>query len=303
MAREKILNKEGIKVEKLDEIADKNLKPDSKLESYKELDNSSDTMKIALERDIALDFATKVYKHLNEIVKSVVMFGSSAKRMSTPQSDIDIIIIIDDVSIKWDLELIAWYREELGKIVKANPYRKSLHINSVKLSTWWQDLMRGDPTVVNIIRYGDPLIDFGGFFSPLKVLLEEGKIKSTPEAVYTLLQRAPNHLARTRTSMLAAIDGLYWCMVDSAHAALISSKIMPPSPEHIYSILRETFVDKGMLKPKYADWYRDLHITAKDIVHGKKIEIKGKEVDEWFSKTDEFLGEMSRIVNESVEKI
>ena len=44
------------------------------------------------------------------------------------KSDIDIIIIIDDASIKWDMELIAWYRQELGKIIQTNPYKKSLHI-------------------------------------------------------------------------------------------------------------------------------------------------------------------------------
>jgi predicted nucleotidyltransferase/uncharacterized protein (UPF0332 family) len=269
---------------------------------YKESDNSEKTLKISLDRDIALDFATKVYKHLNDLIKSVIMFGSSVKKSATVGSDIDVIVIIDDVYVKWDLELISWYREELGKIVKANPYVKSLHINTVKLSTWWEDMIKGDPVVVNIIRYGDPLIDFGGFFSPLKILLQEGKIRSTPEAIYTLLQRAPNHLARTRASMLAAVDGLYWACVDSAHAALIAAKVMPPSPEHISDYLNRYFVDKGMLKSKYADFYQELFMLAKDIVHGKKVEVKGKNIDEWFEKTDEFLGVMSAIVKKISEE-
>ena len=68
---------------------------------------------------------------------------------------------------------MAWYREELGKIITGNPYRKSLHVNTVKLSTWWDDMMKGDPVVINVLRYGDALIDFGGFFNPLKILLKE----------------------------------------------------------------------------------------------------------------------------------
>jgi len=59
--------------------------------------------------------------------------------------------------------LIAWYREELGKLIQENPYAKALHINTVKLSTWWDDMMKGDPVVINILRYGDALIDFGVF--------------------------------------------------------------------------------------------------------------------------------------------
>lgn len=264
--------------------------------------SEQDTMKLSLERDIAMDFAAKVYKKFSEMIKSVVLFGSSSKKVSTPSSDIDVIVIIDDVSIRWDLELVSWYREELGKVIKANPYRKSLHINTVKLSTWWDDLIRGDPVVINVVRYGDPLIDFGGFFSPLKVLLEQGKIKSTPEAVYTLLERAPTHLARTRASILAAIDGLYWAMVDSAHAALIAANVMPPSPEEITIILKEQFVDKGMLKMRYVEDYRDLHLLAKGIVHGEIVKVSGKEIDDWQVKTDEFVGVMAELVGKLIEK-
>ena len=258
----------------------------------------SKTMEYLTEREIALDFATKVYKEFDKVVKSIILFGSTAKKVSTPTSDIDIIIIIDDVAIQWDAELITWYREELAKIIKTNPYQKSLHINTVKLSTWWQDLMKGDPIIINVLRYGDALIDFGGFFNPLKILLRDGKIKSTPEAIYTLLQRAPTHLARTRTSLLAAVDGLYWTMVDSAHAALIAANTMPPSPEHIPEILTQTFVNRKILKSKYVDYYAELHEIAKEIIHGKRVYVKGSEIDDWIKKTDDFLGEMSKLVDE-----
>lgn len=261
-----------------------------------------DTLKLANEREIAMDFAVKIYKQFDKMVKSVVLFGSSAKKVATPDSDIDIIIILDDVSIQWDQELIAWYREELGKTITTNPYIKSLHINTVKLSTWWNDLIMGDPVIINILRYGDSLIDFGGFFTPLQVLLKEGKIKSTPEAIYTLLQHVPNHIARTRFSMLSAIDGLYWAMVDSAHAALITAKVMPPSPEHIPDILKETFVDTKFLDKKYIDYYIDLHNISKEVIHGKRVEISGKEIDEFMKKTDDFVSEMTKIVDKLISK-
>ena len=261
-----------------------------------------DTLKIAAERDIALDFASKIYRHFDTLLKSIVLFGSSSKKVSTTDSDIDIIIIIDDVSVNWDEELTAWYREELAKIIQGNPYRKSLHINTVKLSTWWQDLTRGDPVVVNILRYGDALIDHGGFFVPLQVLLRDGKIKSTPEAIYTLLQRAPQHMTRARTSMLAVLDGFYWAMADSAHAALIAAKIMPPSPEHIPEILEDKFVKARLLKSGYVDDYRAVHSVAKEIVHGKRVTVSGRDIDEFFKKADGFVREMARLVNDLIEK-
>jgi len=259
------------------------------------------SLQLKLESDIAMDFATKLYKTFDKIIKSVVLFGSSVKQNATTGSDIDIIIILDDVSVKWDQELIAWYREELDKLLRKNPYQKSLHINTIKLSTWWEDLMRGDPVIINVLRYGEAMIDFGGFFKPLKYLLLEGKIKSTPESIYSCLQRAPTHFLRSRAAEMNSIEGLYWAMVDSSHAALISAGIPPASPEHVPADLKDVFVDKKRLKMKYVLWYRDLYMLHKKIVHGETTDLKGIEIDMWQERTQEFMKVMAELVNENVK--
>ena len=258
------------------------------------------TLQLKLEDDIAMDFATKTYKKFDKAIKSIILFGSTAKQETVTGSDIDIIIIIDDVAINWDDELIAWYREELDKILKRNPYRQSLHINTTKLSTWWEDILRGDPVVLNILRYGKAMLDMAGFFEPLKYLLLTGRIKATPEAIYTALQRAPTHLMRSKMSELNAIEGLYWCMVDSAHAALIAANHFPSSPEHVPGSLKQTFVDNRKLKMKYVIWYRDLLFLHKKIAHGEVKDLKGIEIDAWQEKTEEFLDVMAKLVNEMV---
>jgi uncharacterized protein (UPF0332 family)/predicted nucleotidyltransferase len=260
------------------------------------------TLSLVRERDMAMDFASKVYREFDALIKSIVLFGSSTKVNVEDKHDVDIIIILDDISVKFDDELISWYRKHLAVLIDNNKYIKPLHVNSVKLSTWWQDLMRGDPIVVNVLRYGDALIDFGGFFNPLKIMLKEGRIKSTPEAIYTLLERAPTHLARARRATLAAVDGLYWSMVDSAHAALISADVMPPSPEKIGEFLEEYFVKEKLLNRKYVDYYKEIHAVAKEIVHGKKNEVSGQNLDDWFYKADDFLREMAKLVEDIIRE-
>ena len=160
--------------------------------------------------------------------------------------------------------------------------------------------MRGDPLVVNILRYGEALVDLGGFFNPLKALLIQGKIRSTPEAIYSSLQRAPLHIARSKQAELGAIDGLYWSMVDSSHAALIAARISPPSPEHIPGFLANAFVSKGKLKMKYVDWVRDLTILHKKISHREITDLKGVEIDMWQKRAEEFLDVMAKLVNEII---
>ena len=260
--------------------------------------------KIETDKDIAMDFAIKVQRKFDRIVKASVLFGSASteKNNATTGSDIDLILIVDDAAIEWDLELVAWYREELGKLIAAQKYSKELHINTVKLTSWWQDLLHGDPVVVNILRYGEALIDYGGFFNPLKALLLKGMVRSTPEAVYSALRRAPGHIFRSKASTMSAIEGVYWAMVDSAQAALMTSGKLPPSPEHIPEMLKETFVDEGMLKMSYVKGMKELYGLHKGIAHGNVTNVKGHEIDEWQVLAENFVGEMTRIVDYLLEK-
>ena len=260
------------------------------------------TLKLKTEHKIALDFGVKVARKFKSIVKSVVLFGSVAKKDQIDGSDIDILIIIDDVSIKWDQELIAWYREELDKILGANPYQGMLHINTIKLSAWWEDLLRGEPAVINMLRRGEAIIDDSSFFNPLKNLLIRGKIKASPEAIYTCLQRAPTHLARSKAAELMAIEGLYWSMVDSSHAVLIAAHRFPPSPEQLTGELKEAFVNSGKLKIKYIEWFRDLQMLHKQITHKKISDLKGVEIDMWQERTEEFMRVMIQLVKDIVTK-
>lgn len=256
---------------------------------------------IISEKDIALDFAVKAQQKFDRLIKASILFGSQAKNTAKSNSDIDIILIIDDASIEWDLELVAWYREELAKLIAQNKYQSDLHINTVKLTTWWQDLLYGDPIVINILRYGEALIDSGGFFNPLKALLLQGKIRSTPEAVYASLQRAPEHLARSKAANLGAIEGVYWSMIESAQAALITAGKVPPSPEHIPQLLKEVFVDKGLLDLDSVRGVKDLYLLHKSISRGEKINLKGVDIDVWQDRAESFMSKMTTLIAKILE--
>jgi uncharacterized protein (UPF0332 family)/predicted nucleotidyltransferase len=276
------------------------VKNSKKTEDKGKKSNDFPTLNIISELDVATDFAQKAYKKFDKLIKSIIVFGSTVKKTTSNNSDIDLVILIDDASIKFDQELISWYREELGKILTENPYRRELHINTIRLTTWWQDLLRGDPLIINIIRHGEEIIDFGGFFRPLRILLEQGKIKSTPESIYTALQRAPMHLANSKKAELGAIEGVYWAMVESAHALLIAAKISPPSPEHIPILLKTHFLDKKLIEEKYIAWYAEIYRLYKGISHGEIRDIRGQNIDDWQEKADLFIRKMSEIINKII---
>lgn len=263
--------------------------------------SSPATVKMASEKEVAMDLAVLIHQKFDKMVKATILFGSQAKSSSKPGSDIDIIVIIDDASINWDLELIAWYREELAKLISGLKYRREFHVNTIKLTTWWLDLLHGDPVILNILRYGEALLDYGGFFEPLKMLLLQGRIRSTAEAAYAALQRAPSHLARSKAAELSAIEGIYWSMVDSAQAALITAGKLPPSPEQVPEMLSEIFVSKGLLNEGFARALRDIYTIHKSVAHGIVNDVKGVEIDKWQETAEQFLSEMTRIIDTLID--
>ncbi len=239
--------------------------------------------------DIAYDFAAKVYKKFRDVIKAIALFGSVTKDQAILKSDIDIIIIIDDCTINWDDELVAWYREELAKLLIAQNYTKEIHINTVTLTAFWDEIRAGEPLVINILRYGEPLIDLGGFFDPLKILLAKGKIRPSPEAIFTTMERSVKHLGRANTGLLNSVEAFYWAMVDSAHSALMAYKIIPPSPEQIPELLKNNFVNNKMLSKEYLQWFEDVRKKAKDILYGNINRLNGKELEEIQRKSEDFV--------------
>ena len=289
------MKKQGKKSKSKEE---KKLSPKKQKRAVAKLENR----KPKTERDIAMDFAVKVHRKFDTLIKSSVIFGSQTKHTSKPSSDIDIALIIDDASINWDLELIAWYREELAKIVSSNPYSKDLHINTIKLTTFWKDLLYGEPVVVNMIRYGEPLIDIGGFFTPIKVLLMRGEIHTTPEAIHAALHRSPMHLARSRSAVLQAVEGVYWSMVDAAQAALMSLGQLPPSPEKIPMMLTEHLVQTGKVKPELVQTYKSMLSLHKSISHNQSQQVRGADIDLWQQRAERFILEMTRVIDNVIEE-
>ncbi len=247
------------------------------------------------DRDIAYDFSTKAYQKFRDIIKAIAMFGSATKQESTKKSDIDIVIIIDDCTVNWDEELIAWYREELAKLLASQKYKKDIHVNTVTLTAFWEEVRAGEPLVINVLRYGEPLVDLGGFFGPLKILLAKGRIRPSAEAIFTTAQRSGQHLGRANASLLNSVEGFYWAMVDSSHAALMALNVIPPSPEHVADLLNITLVKQKLISKDHVEWYEYVRKTAKTIIHGEINNISGKEIDDIKKKSEEFVREVNEI--------
>ena len=243
---------------------------------------------------IAYDFAKKVHKEFETFVRAVVLFGSIAKKKDDKKSDIDILLVIDDVSMKMSKELVQTYRVILEKITRDTSTK--LHITTLKFTSFWEYARSGDPVAVNVLRDGVPIIDTG-FFEPLQILLRQGRIRPTPESIFSYFNKAPMALKNSQWHVMQAVLDLYWAVVDSAHAALMKMNEIPPSPEHVADVLEKKLIKPGVLEPKYAKIMRNFYNLMKGITHGDIQHIAGEQYDGYYLEAEAFVKEMEKFIN------
>lgn len=237
---------------------------------------------------IARQFATIMYKELGGLLSGVVLFGST---VTTPGKarDVDILIILDDVRVQFSKVLIDTYRIIAEKAIAETSQR--LHIQSMKLTAFWEYIRAGDPIAVNILRNGVALVDTG-FFDPLQALLDQGRIRPSEESVWTYFTMAPASLHRSKMNILTAAVDLYWAAIDAAHAALMAQGDIPPTPSHVSSMLR-THLKASRQDAKTMDMLYDLF---KKITHRDIKEISGLDYDRYRKITEKFVNNMKAFI-------
>lgn len=244
------------------------------------------------EVELARTFVKKIYEEFGNFIKAAVLFGSLAREKKARPADIDILLIIDDVSVTLTPELIETYRIVVEKkIADVSP---KLHVTTLKFTSFWEYVRAGDPVAINILRDGVALIDTG-FFDPLQVLLLRGRIRPTGESIWTYFVRSQTTIHNSKWHIMQATIDLYWAAIDAAHAALMKSGEIPPTPAHIAEMVQKVLVPKG-ISIKYAHIMHTLYDLYKKIIHREIKEIRPEEYAKYLKDTEEFVSKMGEIV-------
>ncbi|MCK4589444.1 MAG: nucleotidyltransferase domain-containing protein [Nanoarchaeota archaeon] len=244
---------------------------------------------------IANDFAKKLKLELGDFLVAVVIFGSTMKKTARKGSDIDILVVGDDISFQLTQELIEAYRIITENVIGA--VSKKLHVTSMTFTSFWEYVKAGDPVAINILRDGVALIDTG-FFNPLQILLKQGRIRPSEESIWRYFGRAPRTLTNSRWHLLQATLDLYWAVIDAAHAALMRMGHVPPSPEHAADVLHDKLVKKKLLEAKYVATMKKFYDLSKMITHREIQYIDGKDYDKNLKEANEFVERMRRFIEE-----
>lgn len=250
------------------------------------------------ELDIAIQFSKYANKEMKEMLKGIVLFGSAARAMNKRDAnakvgDIDLLMILDDISMKLNKELIEVYKVVCQKIV--NKVSPRIHITTLKFTTFWDMVRNCDPVAINILRDGMPILD-SGFFEPLQALLLRGRVRPTYESIWTYYTRADNTLKNSKRHIVSSIIDLYWSGIDAAHSALMKLGTLPPAPEFVADIMEEKMLKKKFCNKNDIRLIRELYHMNKEIESGVLTNLSGQEYDKLYARTSLFVENMKRIV-------
>jgi len=246
-----------------------------------------------------------VLKKFEKYIVSYVLFGSLTRGEATPESDIDVAIIIDDTDVKKMTR--AELKDKLRAIIigmgieagTITGIQNKLNIQVYILTEFWDSVKEANPVIFTILRDGVPLYD-RGMFMPWKQLLRMGRIKPSTEAIDMFMSSGEQMVTRVKGAMKDLIErDIYWATLTPSQAALMLYGIPPPTPNETLHLLEEVFVKKEkMLEKKYVDIMREIRKYYKGIEHGDIKIVTGKEVDDLLKKAEEYLQRIKKLCSE-----
>ncbi|MFH1364810.1 MAG: nucleotidyltransferase domain-containing protein, partial [Candidatus Aenigmatarchaeota archaeon] len=211
-------------------------------------------------------FTKEALKKYGPVIRSIVLFGSTARGGFKKHSDIDVFVIIDDTRTKITPIFREQLEDDLERIAKSCSKNMSVQ-QPYMLTEFWRLVREGHPIVFNFIREGVPVFD-KDIFLPIKRLLQMGEIRPSQEAVEKFIERGPKRIKRVENAkMYMVVEDCYYAMLESAQAVLMFMGKIPPRPSDAAESLRKDVVKMKLVSEKYVQYLDDVITLRKKVEH------------------------------------
>jgi predicted nucleotidyltransferase/uncharacterized protein (UPF0332 family) len=245
---------------------------------------------------------TMVLKKFEKYIVSYVLAGSLVQGRATPESDIDVFVVIDDTDVKKMTRVEL--RDKLRAIIlgmgaeagQATGIQNKINIQVYILTDFWESIKDASPTIFTFLRDGVPFYD-RGVFMPWKQLLQMGRVKPSPEAIDMFMSSGTQFMERIQAKIRDIVmDDLFWALITPSQAALMLYGIPPTTPKETPIVMRDMLVKKeGLLEDSFVKTLEDVLKVRKDFEHGTKKDVSGKELDDLLKRSDAYLHRLEKL--------
>ncbi|HHE36644.1 MAG TPA: nucleotidyltransferase domain-containing protein [Candidatus Woesearchaeota archaeon] len=249
-----------------------------------------------------------VLKKFEKYIVSYVLAGSLVQGKATATSDIDVFVVIDDTDVKKMTR--AELKDKLRAIIigmgidagKITGIENKLNIQVYILTDFWEGIKEANPIFFTFLRDGIPFYD-RGIFMPWKLLLQMGRIKPSPEAIEMFMSTGEQMLERIKFKIRdIGMEDTFYAILTPSQAALMMYGIPPPTPKETPEVMTDIFVKKEkLLEKEYIDILKRNIEIRKELEHGIKKELTGREVDELVKDAEKYLKRLNELFK-AIEK-
>ncbi len=245
--------------------------------------------------EILKRFTEEALKKHGPLIRSIVLFGSTARGSFKGESDIDIFVIIDDTRQRITPHARNMVEDDLDAIAKKTSKQLSMQ-QPYLLTEFWRLVREGHPIIFNFIREGVPVYD-KDIFLPIKRLLQMGEIRPSKEAVEKFIERGPQRIRRVENAkMYMIVEDCYYAMLETSQAVLMFMGKSPPRPTDAPAELRRSLIKMKLLEEKYVKYLDDVIELRKGVEHKRVKSVSGEILDKWIARTKEYVKKMQGII-------
>jgi len=250
-----------------------------------------------------------ILKKFEKYIVSYVLAGSLVQGKATPESDVDVFVVVDDTDVKKMTR--AELKDKLRAIIigmgieagELTGIKNKLNIQVYILTDFWDSIKEANPIIFTFLRDGVPFYD-RGIFMPWKQLLKMGKVKPSREAIDMYMSSGEQMLERVNFKLKEiGMEDVFYAIVTPSQAALMLYGVSPPTPKETPGLMKEVFCQKEkLLEEKYIKILQDVITLRKDLEHGTRKDVSGKEIDEIMQEGQAYLKRLQRLFTQ-IEKM
>ena len=241
-----------------------------------------------------IKFTNFIRHQYGDVVKSVLIFGSAAKDSMKKSSDVDVWVILDDTATKSTNDF-----KKISMNIQLVAYElKDLHVQTTKLTEFWQWIKIGSPELVNFLRYSLPIYDTG-FIKPVKRMLELGLLPPSEETVKLKSKAASMRMKKIELDIKSLVFELRYAALDACQAVAMHCYKEQPDAKAVPSFLSKLVKEKKLEK-SYVNKFKKLNKLWKDIDHKKIKNIDGKYLDDALTLSKDIVSRMNKLLPKEI---
>ena len=233
-----------------------------------------------------IQFTKRIKKMHGDIIKSVLIFGSAARKDMKKTSDIDVWVVVDDTATKGTEDIL----KIRAQLQITGQEMKDIHVQMNGLTEFWGWMKTGSPELFNFLRDGLVIYDTG-FIKPVQRMLKMGLFPPSEETVSLKVKSCEGLLKRVEASWKADVFDLRYAATDICQSVIMHYYKEMPDQKRMSEFLDKLVKEHGLEK-EYIKKYADLNKLWKDLDH-KKVE----------QSTPEYVAKADKLAKDIIERM